>query len=76
MRATYDMAYLRCIPNMVVMAPSSENEARQMLTTAYRYNGPAAVRYPRGAGIGIEPEKELTALPLGKMEISCAREKI
>ena len=63
------MAYLRCIPNMVVMAPSSENEARQMLTTAYRYNGPAAVRYPRGAGIGIEPEKELTALPLGKGDI-------
>lgn len=54
---TYDMAYLRCIPNMVVMAPSSENEARQMLTTAYRYNGPAAVRYPRGAGIGIDPKK-------------------
>lgn len=65
----YDMAYLRCIPNMVVMAPSNENEARQMLTTAYRYNGPAAVRYPRGTGIGIQPEKELSAVPLGKGEV-------
>jgi 1-deoxy-D-xylulose-5-phosphate synthase len=48
----YDMAYLRCIPNMVVMAASDENECRQMLTTGYHYPGPAAVRYPRGAGIG------------------------
>ncbi|HWW04870.1 1-deoxy-D-xylulose-5-phosphate synthase [Collimonas sp.] len=65
----YDMAYLRCIPNMVVMAASDENECRQMLSTAYHYNGPAAVRYPRGAGIGAAIAKELTTLPLGKGEI-------
>ncbi|MES2070261.1 MAG: 1-deoxy-D-xylulose-5-phosphate synthase [Pseudomonadota bacterium] len=65
----YDLAYLRCIPNMVVMAPSDENECRQMLTTGFRYPGPAAIRYPRGAGIGAEIKKELTALPIGKGEI-------
>ncbi|SFA79256.1 1-deoxy-D-xylulose-5-phosphate synthase [Collimonas sp. OK607] len=65
----YDMAYLRCIPNMVVMAASDENECRQMLSTAYHYNGPAAVRYPRGAGIGAAITPELTTLPLGKGEI-------
>ena len=65
----YDMAYLRCIPNMVVMAASDENECRQMLSTAYHYNGPAAVRYPRGAGIGAAIASELTTLPLGKGEI-------
>ncbi|AEK60568.1 1-deoxy-D-xylulose-5-phosphate synthase [Collimonas fungivorans] len=65
----YDMAYLRCIPNMVVMAASDENECRQMLSTAYHYNGPAAVRYPRGAGIGAAIVPELTTLPLGKGEI-------
>ena len=62
----YDLAYLRCIPNMVVMAPSDENECRQMLTTAYHYPGPAAVRYPRGAGIGASISSELTSLELGK----------
>ncbi len=65
----YDLAYLRCIPNMVVMAASDENECRQMLSTAFQYNGPAAVRYPRGAGIGAAIEKALTTLPLGKGEI-------
>ena len=65
----YDMAYLRCIPNMVVMAPADENECRQMLSTAYQYPGPAAVRYPRGAGIGVGVSAELDALPLGKGEI-------
>jgi 1-deoxy-D-xylulose-5-phosphate synthase len=65
----YDIAYLRCIPNMVVMAASDENECRQMLTTAYEYEGPASVRYPRGAGIGAKVEKELRALPFGKGEI-------
>ncbi len=62
----YDLAYLRCIPNMVVMAASDENECRQMLTTAYHYNGPAAVRYPRGAGIGAVISPELTSIELGK----------
>jgi len=65
----YDMAYLRCIPNMVVMAASDENECRRMLSTAFQYNGPAAVRYPRGAGIGAAVEKNLDTLPLGKGEI-------
>ncbi len=62
----YDLAYLRCIPNMVVMAPADEAECRAMLSTAYHYPGPAAVRYPRGAGIGALPAKDLTPLELGK----------
>ncbi|WP_342118808.1 1-deoxy-D-xylulose-5-phosphate synthase [Pseudoduganella sp. OTU4001] len=72
----YDLAYLRCIPNMVVMAPSDENECRQMLTTAYNFPGPAAVRYPRGAGIGAAIQQELTALPIGKGEIRRKGQKI
>ena len=68
----YDMAYLRCIPNMVVMAASDENECRRMLTTGFQYNGPAAIRYPRGAGIGAAIEKKLTAIPLGTGEIKRA----
>ena len=62
----YDMAYLRCIPNMVVMAASDENECRQMLTTAYHYPGPAAVRYPRGAGVGAAIQQELSSIEIGK----------
>ncbi len=65
----YDIAFMRCIPNMVVMAASDENECRQMLSTAYQYPGPAAVRYPRGAGTGAVVEKTLTTLPLGKGEV-------
>jgi 1-deoxy-D-xylulose-5-phosphate synthase len=65
----YDMAYLRCIPNMVLMAASDENECRRMLSTAYEYEGPAAVRYPRGAGIGATVAKDLTTIPLGTGEI-------
>jgi len=62
----YDIAYLRCIPNMVVMAPSDENECRTMLTTAYHYPGPAAVRYPRGAGVGAAIASELSTIEIGK----------
>ncbi len=62
----YDLAFLRCIPNMVVMAASDENECRQMLTTAYQHPGPAAVRYPRGAGIGAAIDAALDSLPIGK----------
>ena len=62
----YDMSYLRCIPNMVVMTPSDENETRQLLYTGYRYQGPAAVRYPRGTGPGATIEKTMAELPLGK----------
>ena len=62
----YDIAYLRCIPNMVVMAPSDENECRKMLTTAYRFDGPAAVRYPRGAGVGAAIDPALDVIEIGK----------
>jgi 1-deoxy-D-xylulose-5-phosphate synthase len=65
----YDLAYLRCIPNMVVMAASDENECRQMLTTAYHYPGPAAVRYPRGAGVGAAIQPELKSIEIGKGEV-------
>ena len=65
----YDYAYMRTVPHMVIMAPKDENECRQMLHTAYAYNGPAAVRYPRGAGVGVEIQKEMTVLELGKAEI-------
>ncbi|WP_336940761.1 1-deoxy-D-xylulose-5-phosphate synthase [Acinetobacter pittii] len=65
----YDYAYMRTVPNIVIMAPKDENECRQMLHTAYAYNGPAAVRYPRGAGVGVEIQQELTAIELGKAEV-------
>ena len=63
---SFDLSYLRCIPNMVIMAPSDENECRQMLTTGYLYEGTAAVRYPRGAGTGATIEVKLESLPIGK----------
>ncbi len=66
---SFDLSYLRCIPNITVMAPADENECRQMLYTAYQLNGPAAVRYPRGSGSGVVIEKTMTALPLGKAEV-------
>ncbi|SFU27845.1 1-deoxy-D-xylulose-5-phosphate synthase [Pseudoduganella namucuonensis] len=72
----YDLAYLRCIPNMVVMAASDENECRRMLTTGYQYNGPAAIRYPRGAGIGAAIDPALTAIEIGKGEIKRQGQKI
>lgn len=65
----YDYAYMRTIPNMVIMAPKDENECRQMLHTAYVYNGPAAVRYPRGNGIGVDIQSQMQELPLGKAEV-------
>ncbi|HTP95569.1 MAG TPA: 1-deoxy-D-xylulose-5-phosphate synthase, partial [Burkholderiales bacterium] len=65
----FDLAFLRCIPNLTVMAPSDENECRQMLYTAFQLNGPTAVRYPRGSGPGVEVSKEMQALPLGRGEI-------
>jgi len=65
----YDLAFLRCIPNMVVMAASDENECRQMLTTGYQHQGPAAIRYPRGAGVGAAVADALTPIPIGKGEI-------
>ncbi|BBP76994.1 1-deoxy-D-xylulose-5-phosphate synthase [Pseudomonas gingeri] len=65
----FDIAYLRCVPNLVIMAPADENECRQMLHTALLQNGPVAVRYPRGAGNGTPPQVELHTLPLGRGEI-------
>lgn len=65
----YDYAFMRTIPNMLIMAPKDENECRQMLHTGYLYNGPAAIRYPRGNGIGVEIQQQLTALELGKAEV-------
>jgi 1-deoxy-D-xylulose-5-phosphate synthase len=65
----YDLAYLRCIPNMIVLAPSDENECRQMLYTAFCHEGPSAVRYPRGSGVGAAIIKEFTRLPFGKAEL-------
>jgi 1-deoxy-D-xylulose-5-phosphate synthase len=62
----FDYAYLRTVPNMVVMAPADENECRQMLTTGYRLDGPSAVRYPRGSGPGIPLQKEFSTIPVGK----------
>jgi 1-deoxy-D-xylulose-5-phosphate synthase len=65
----YDIAYLRCIPNMVVMTPSDENECRKMLSTAYRHPGPASVRYPRGAGPGTVIEADLDPIEIGKASV-------
>jgi 1-deoxy-D-xylulose-5-phosphate synthase len=62
----YDLSYLRCVPNMIIMTPSDENETRQLLYTGYQHQGPAAVRYPRGTGIGAVIDKTMTALPMGK----------
>lgn len=68
-QGAFDLSYLRCVPNMLIMAPSDENECRQMLYTAYQHKGPAAVRYPRGSATGITPDEQMTALPLGKGRI-------
>jgi 1-deoxy-D-xylulose-5-phosphate synthase len=65
----YDIPYLRCIPNMLLMAPADEAECRDLLTTAFKQNHPSAVRYPRGAGVGAVVSKEPKELPMGKAEI-------
>ena len=66
---SFDLSYLRCIPNMTVMAPADENECRQMLYTAMQLNTPSAVRYPRGTGPGVAINPEMRALPVGKGEL-------
>jgi 1-deoxy-D-xylulose-5-phosphate synthase len=68
-QGSYDLTYLRCIPNTVIMAPADENECRQMLYTASTLEGPAIVRYPRGCGPGVAVAAELTALPVGKAQL-------
>lgn len=66
---TFDLSFMRCIPNMVIMAPANENECRQMLYTGFQHDGPAAVRYPRGQGPGQDINQTMTALEIGKGEI-------
>ena len=68
-QGSYDLTFLRCIPNMVVMAPADENECRQMLYTATTLSSPSAVRYPRGTGPGVPIAAELTALPVGRAQL-------
>ena len=66
---SFDYSFMRCIPNMVIMAPADENECRQMLYTGYLYNGPSSVRYPRGGGPGVPVDEEMHAIPIGKAEL-------
>ena len=66
---SFDLSFLRCIPNMVVMAPADENECRQMLYTGFQLDQPTAVRYPRGKGSGVEIESDMVALPLGQAQV-------
>ncbi len=73
---SFDLSFLRCIPNMVIMAPSDENEARQMLYTGYQHKGPAAVRYPRGTGPGASIAKTMTALPIGQAKLCRKGERV
>ena len=72
----FDLSFLSCIPNMVVMTPSDENECRRMLTTAFYHDGPSAVRYPRGSGSGATMDTELETLPIGKGEVLRQGKKI
>ena len=66
---SFDLTYLRCLPNIVIMCPADENECRQMLYTGFQIDGPTAVRYPRGKGPGVDTLEDMTALPIGKAEI-------
>jgi 1-deoxy-D-xylulose-5-phosphate synthase len=66
---SFDLSYLRCIPNMLIMAPANENECRLMLNTGFKHDGPAAVRYPRGQGLGVDVTAKLETLPIGKGEL-------
>ncbi|OIR04612.1 1-deoxy-D-xylulose-5-phosphate synthase [mine drainage metagenome] len=73
---SFDLSFLRCIPNIVVMAPSDENECRQMLYTGFQYNGVAAVRYPRGSGTGAEVQHAMQTMEIGKGQIVRTGKKI
>jgi len=72
----YDIAFLRCIPNLSLLAPADERECRQLLTTAFRHDHPTAVRYPRGTGVGVAVETELTVLPWGRAEVRRSGDRI
>ncbi len=73
---SFDLSYLRCIPNIVIMAPSDENECRKMLTTGFNFKGIAAVRYPRGVGTGAKINPMLETLPIGKGEVVIRGSKV
>ncbi|OBU31621.1 1-deoxy-D-xylulose-5-phosphate synthase [Photobacterium kishitanii] len=75
-QGAFDISFMRCIPNMVIMAPSDENECRQMLYTGHQHQGPTAVRYPRGCGLGTEVEDTMTALEIGKGIVRRQGEKV
>jgi 1-deoxy-D-xylulose-5-phosphate synthase len=66
---TYDLVYMRCIPNLTLMTPADENECRQMLYTGCTLDSPSAIRYPRGSGPGVAQEAQMSALPIGKGEL-------
>lgn len=72
----FDLSFLRCVPNLVVMAPADENECHRMLTTGFHHDGPAAVRYPRGCGPGVVVSGEMQPLPIGKGEIRRRGKKV
>ncbi len=73
---SFDLSFMRCIPNIIIMAPSDENECRLMLTTGFEHNGCAAVRYPRGIGSGIIPNEKLETIPIGKAVVKREGKKI
>lgn len=75
-QGSFDLSFMRCIPNMVIMAPSDENECRQMLYSGYQYQGPAAVRYPRGSATGITAQQDMQLLAIGKAKLVRKGERI
>ena len=75
-QGAFDIPFLRCIPNMVIMAPSDENECRQMLYTGHKLNKPAAVRYPRGSATGVTPQDTMTCMDIGKSRVIQTGKKI
>ena len=75
-QGAFDISFMRCIPNMVIMTPSDENECRQMLYTGHKHSGPSAVRYPRGSGMGTPIEQQFTTLEIGKGRVVRSGEKV
>jgi 1-deoxy-D-xylulose-5-phosphate synthase len=73
---SFDLSFMRCVPNMLIMAPADEDECRQMLYTGFRHDGPAAVRYPRGRGPGKAVAKEMRELPIGKAEVLAKGDRV
>ncbi|CAH8220237.1 1-deoxy-D-xylulose-5-phosphate synthase [Vibrio aestuarianus] len=74
-QGAFDLSFMRCIPNIVIMAPADENECRQMLYTGHQHSGPSAVRYPRGNGMGVEIQTEFSALEIGKGRVLRQRDE-